>query len=88
MALAMELRRKTHAPLCIIICDGATSKGDFYEARNIAGVWHLPIHAGTNWQLLLTAPSNPRHIRPPKKCIRPVAPISSMCHLAACLRLR
>jgi pyruvate dehydrogenase E1 component alpha subunit len=24
-------------------CDGATSKGDFYEALNLAGVWQLPV---------------------------------------------
>lgn len=25
------------------IGDGGTSKGDFYEAMNVAGVWHLPV---------------------------------------------
>jgi pyruvate dehydrogenase E1 component alpha subunit len=28
--------------LCIV-GDGATSKGDFYEALNVAGVWRLPL---------------------------------------------
>ncbi len=42
VALAMKLRRKSRAALCII-GDGATSKGDFYEALNIAGVWRLPL---------------------------------------------
>ncbi len=42
VALAMKLRRESRAALCIV-GDGATSKGDFYEALNIAGVWHLPL---------------------------------------------
>ncbi len=42
VALALKLRREPRAALCII-GDGATSKGDFYEALNIAGVWHLPL---------------------------------------------
>ncbi len=42
VALAMRLRRESRIALCII-GDGATSKGDFYEALNIAGVWRLPL---------------------------------------------
>jgi pyruvate dehydrogenase E1 component alpha subunit len=42
VALALKLRREPRAVLCII-GDGATSKGDFYEALNVAGVWHLPL---------------------------------------------
>jgi pyruvate dehydrogenase E1 component alpha subunit len=38
----MKLRRDSRAALCIV-GDGATSKGDFYEALNMAGVWHLPL---------------------------------------------
>ncbi|MBU6498399.1 MAG: pyruvate dehydrogenase (acetyl-transferring) E1 component subunit alpha [Rhodospirillales bacterium] len=42
VALAMKLRGEARAALCLI-GDGATSKGDFYEALNIAGVWRLPL---------------------------------------------
>jgi pyruvate dehydrogenase E1 component alpha subunit len=42
VALAMKLRKEARAALCII-GDGATSKGDFYEALNLAGVWRLPL---------------------------------------------
>jgi 2-oxoisovalerate dehydrogenase E1 component alpha subunit len=42
VAYAMKLRREPRAALAI--CgDGATSKGDFYEAINAAGVWQLPM---------------------------------------------
>lgn len=41
MALAMKLRGEQRAAVAIG-GDGATSKGDFYEALNIAGVWKLP----------------------------------------------
>ena len=42
VALAFKLRRQPRAALCIF-GDGATSKGDFYEALNMAGVWQLPL---------------------------------------------
>ena len=42
VALALKLRRQPRAVLCIV-GDGATSKGDFYEAMNISGVWNLPL---------------------------------------------
>lgn len=42
VALAMRLRGEARAALCII-GDGATSKGDFSEALNMAGVWRLPL---------------------------------------------
>ena len=42
VALAMRLRHEPRAVLCTI-GDGATSKGDFYEALNSAGVWRLPL---------------------------------------------
>jgi 2-oxoisovalerate dehydrogenase E1 component alpha subunit len=42
IATAMKLRHEKRATLCT--CgDGATSRGDFYEALNLAGVWHLPL---------------------------------------------
>ena len=40
-ALAFKMRHEKRAALCIF-GDGATSKGDFYEALNVAGVWQVP----------------------------------------------
>ena len=39
---AMKLRHQRRASVCLL-GDGATSKGDFYEALNLAGVWELPV---------------------------------------------
>jgi pyruvate dehydrogenase E1 component alpha subunit len=39
---AIKLRREPRVAACVF-GDGATSKGDFYEAINAAGVWQLPI---------------------------------------------
>lgn len=42
IATAIKLRQQKRAVLAT--CgDGATSRGDFYEALNLAGVWHLPL---------------------------------------------
>jgi 2-oxoisovalerate dehydrogenase E1 component alpha subunit len=42
VAYAMKLRKEERAAL--VLCgDGATSKGDFYEAINAAGSWQLPL---------------------------------------------
>jgi pyruvate dehydrogenase E1 component alpha subunit len=42
IATAIKLRQQKRAVL--VTCgDGATSRGDFYEAMNLAGVWHLPL---------------------------------------------
>jgi pyruvate dehydrogenase E1 component alpha subunit len=42
VAYAMKLRREPR--VAVALCgDGATSKGDFYEAINAAGVWRLPL---------------------------------------------
>jgi len=41
-ALAIKLRHEERAVLCIL-GDGGSSKGDFYEALNLAGVWQLPL---------------------------------------------
>lgn len=41
-ALAFKLRKEARVAVCLF-GDGATSKGDVYEAFNIAGIWHLPI---------------------------------------------
>jgi len=42
VALAFKLRGEARAAVCVL-GDGATSKGDFYEAMNLAGVWALPL---------------------------------------------
>ena len=42
IAKAIKIRRQSRAVL-VSIGDGGTSKGDFYEAMNVAGVWRLPI---------------------------------------------
>ena len=41
VALAFKMRGEARAAVCIA-GDGATSKGDFYEALNLVGVWRLP----------------------------------------------
>lgn len=41
-AAAFKLRHEPHAAVCTL-GDGATSKGDFYEALNLAGTWRLPV---------------------------------------------
>ncbi len=42
VALAMKYRDEPRVAVAIL-GDGATSKGDFYEAINVAGVWRLPV---------------------------------------------
>ncbi len=42
VALALQLRREARAVVCGL-GDGATSKGEAYEAMNMAGVWRLPV---------------------------------------------
>ncbi len=42
VAYALKLRGKNQVAVCTL-GDGATSKGDFYEAINAAGVWNLPL---------------------------------------------
>jgi len=42
VALACKLRGDRRAAVCIF-GDGATSKGDVYEAMNLAGAWQLPV---------------------------------------------
>ena len=41
VAYAMKFRKEPRVAVCML-GDGATSKGDFYEAINLAGVWQLP----------------------------------------------
>jgi pyruvate dehydrogenase E1 component alpha subunit len=42
VAAAFKLRREPRVAVCAL-GDGATSKGDFYESINVAGVWRLPV---------------------------------------------
>jgi 2-oxoisovalerate dehydrogenase E1 component alpha subunit len=42
VALALKRKGGGRAAVCIL-GDGASSKGDFYEAMNVAGVWALPL---------------------------------------------
>ena len=42
VALALKLRGQARAALAVF-GDGATSKGDVYEAMNLAGAWTLPV---------------------------------------------
>ncbi|KZE25942.1 pyruvate dehydrogenase (acetyl-transferring) E1 component subunit alpha [Crenobacter luteus] len=41
VAAAFQYRKEARVAVCVL-GDGATSKGDFYEAVNLAGVWRLP----------------------------------------------
>jgi 2-oxoisovalerate dehydrogenase E1 component alpha subunit len=42
IATAMKLRKQNRCAVTTV-GDGGTSKGDFYEALNVAGVWNLPL---------------------------------------------
>jgi pyruvate dehydrogenase E1 component alpha subunit len=42
VAYAIKLRKQPRVAVCMS-GDGATSKGDFYESINAAGVWQLPV---------------------------------------------
>jgi 2-oxoisovalerate dehydrogenase E1 component alpha subunit len=56
VAYAFKLRREPRVALCL--CgDGATSKGDLWEAMNFAGVWKLPVvFVVTNNQWAISVP--------------------------------
>ncbi|HEX8011572.1 MAG TPA: pyruvate dehydrogenase (acetyl-transferring) E1 component subunit alpha [Casimicrobiaceae bacterium] len=41
-AYAFKLRREPRAAVCLV-GDGGTSRGDFYEGLNMAGVWNVPV---------------------------------------------
>ncbi len=60
IASAFKIQQKKQAVLCTL-GDGASSKGDFLEALNLAGSWHLPVVFVINnnqWAI-----SVPRHIQ-------------------------
>ncbi|MBI3773575.1 MAG: pyruvate dehydrogenase (acetyl-transferring) E1 component subunit alpha [Gammaproteobacteria bacterium] len=56
IAYAMKLRKQPRVAVAVL-GDGATSKGDFYEAMNLAGAWQLPmIIVVTNNQWAISVP--------------------------------
>ena len=56
IALAFQLRDEPRVAVCVS-GDGSTSKGDFYEALNVAGVWRLPlVFVVTNNQWAISVP--------------------------------
>jgi 2-oxoisovalerate dehydrogenase E1 component alpha subunit len=56
VGLAFKLRGEARAAVCVF-GDGATSKGDVYEAMNLAGVWRLPVvFVVTNNQWAISVP--------------------------------
>lgn len=57
-AYAMQLRGEKRVAVCVL-GDGATSKGDFYEAINAAGTWGLPVvFIINNNRLAISFPQN------------------------------
>lgn len=62
VAYAIRLRRENRVVVCVL-GDGATSKGDFYEAINAAGTWDLPIVfvvSNNQWAISLPRKSQSR----------------------------
>lgn len=56
VAYAMKLRKQPRVAVSVL-GDGATSKGDFYEAMNVAGAWNLPmVIVVTNNQWAISVP--------------------------------
>ncbi len=56
VALAFKLRKEPRVAVCVS-GDGSTSKGDVYEAMNVAGVWRLPVvFVVTNNQWAISLP--------------------------------
>jgi 2-oxoisovalerate dehydrogenase E1 component alpha subunit len=58
VAYAMKLRRQPRVAVCLF-GDGATSKGDVWEAMNFAGVWKLPlVFVANNNRWAISVPLN------------------------------
>jgi 2-oxoisovalerate dehydrogenase E1 component subunit alpha len=58
VAAAFRIRGEPRVAVCTF-GDGATSKGDFYEALNLAGVWKLPVvFVCANNQWAISVPRN------------------------------
>lgn len=43
VATTIKLRKEKNRAVLTAIGDGGTSEGDFYEAVNVTGAWHLPL---------------------------------------------
>ena len=59
VALAFRLRGEPRVAVCVA-GDGATSRGDFYEALNVAGAWRLPavfVVTNNQWAISLPRPA-------------------------------
>jgi len=64
VAYAIKLRKQARA-VATMCGDGGTSKGDFFEAMNISGVWHLPlVIVINNNQWAISAPNHVQTITP------------------------
>jgi len=64
MAMAIKLRKEARAVLCVF-GDGASSKGDVYEAMNFAGVWKLPVvFVISNNQWAISVPLKQQSVAP------------------------
>jgi 2-oxoisovalerate dehydrogenase E1 component alpha subunit len=60
VAYAFKLRKEARVAVCLF-GDGATSKGDVWEALNFAGVWKLPvIFVANNNQWAISVPLRPQ----------------------------
>ena len=60
VAYAFRLRKEPRVAVCMF-GDGATSKGDVYEAMNFAGVHKLPVvFVATNNQWAISVPLFPQ----------------------------
>ncbi len=58
VAYAFQLRNQSNVAVCMM-GDGATSKGDVYEALNFAGIWKLPVvFVISNNQWAISVPVN------------------------------
>lgn len=58
VAFAVKYRKQPRVVVCLL-GDGGTSKGDFYEAINLAGAWNLPlVFVINNNQWAISVPRN------------------------------
>jgi 2-oxoisovalerate dehydrogenase E1 component alpha subunit len=64
VGLAFKLRGEPRVAVCVF-GDGATSKGDVYEALNVAGVWELPVvFVAVNNQWAISTPRSAQTAAP------------------------
>ena len=65
VAYSFKYRKEARVAVCIL-GDGATSKGDVWEAMNFAGIWKLPVVFVVNnnqWAISVPLSSRPRRRR-------------------------